>query len=171
MFLPPPATGLLVGEPVEEVVIARDEAANLAWALHQVLPDPYGRPARVRPMPPAELPKPVTEAELVYIPSTSLPDQRVPLVLVENENGRFLVRGRLASDADGPLRPIGDLVPVEFRLRDEEVIDDGLRLQRRYELARTPDGMLYCWASRTKSPGARLAGSGLYFDRIEVQQQ
>jgi len=73
------------------------------------------------------------------------------------------VRGRLAGQlAD----PVGKLLSPDFRLRDAELPGEGLLLERRYELGRTPDGVLRLWVSRVKRTGARLPSSGLSFDRI-----
>lgn len=46
--------------------------------------------------------------------------------------------------------------------------DEGLTLRRRYELGRTPDGVLRLWVSREAAPGARMASSGLRFDAMNV---
>lgn len=154
LFLPPPNTGFIAADPVEKVVFVRDEAANVAWAL-QVLPQ----------APPA-VPDAATagEGDLAYIPITSPPDDRVPLVLQESGTGRTLVRGKLTGQKTGPS---GTLLPAGFKLRDEELPDEGLTLERRYELGRTPDGVLHMWISKVKRTGARLPASGLTYDRIE----
>ena len=91
------------------------------------------------------------------------PDDRIPLPLMESDEGRWLVRGRLADQQAGP---VGELLSSDFRLRDEELPDEGLLLERRYELGRTPDGVLHLWVSRVKRTGARLVASGLTFDRV-----
>src|SRR5207249_4998851 len=132
----------------------RDEAANVAWAL-QVLPQaPPAVPDAV----------PAGEGDLIYIPVTSPPDDRVPLVLEESATGRTLVRGKLTEQKTGPP---GTLLPAGLKLRDEELPDEGLTLERRYELARTPDGVLHMWISKVKRTGARLPSSGLTCDRMQ----
>ncbi len=153
LLLPPPATGFLAADPVEQIAVVRDEAANLAWALQVV-------PRAALPAPPEPVPG---SGDLTYLPMTTLPDDRIPMPLIESEEGRWLVRGRLAGQkAD----PVGELLSKDFRLRDEELPDEGLLLERRYELGRTPDGVLHLWVSRVKRTGARLPLSGLSFDRI-----
>ena len=153
LLLPPPSTGFLEADPVERVALVRDEAANLAWAL-QVVPAPaFHAPPETPP----------GSGDLVYVPMTPPPDDRIPMPLTESDAGRWLVRGRLAGQqAD----PVGELLSKDFRLRDEELPDEGLTLERRYELGRTPDGVLHLWVSRVKRTGARLPLSGLTFDRI-----
>ena len=152
LLLPPPATGFLAADPVERISLVRDEAANLAWAL------------RVVPTPAIHAPPEtaIGSGDLTYVPMTTPPDDRIPMPLVESDAGRFLVRGRLAGQAADP---VSELLSKGFQLRDEELPDEGLLLERRYELGRTPDGVLHLWVSRVKRTGARLPLSGLTFDR------
>ena len=154
LLLPPPAAGFLAADPVEQVAMVRDEAANLAWALELV--------------PPVALPPPQAPAmgagDLTYVPVITPPDDRIPMLLIETAAGRLLVRGRLSGQRSDP---VGNLLATDFRLRDEELPDEGLMLERRYELGRTPDGVLHLWVSRTKRTGARLPSGGLTFDRIQ----
>ena len=129
------------------------KSANLAWAL--------------RVVPRSALPGPQEtvsgSGDLTYLPITTPPDDRVPMPLMESDEGRWLVRGRLAGQQTDP---VSELLNKGFRLRDEELPDEGLTLERRYELGRTPDGVLHLWVSRVKRTGARLPLSGLTFDRI-----
>jgi hypothetical protein len=154
LFLPPPNTGFITADPVEKVVFVRDEAANIAWALQALPQAPPAVPDAV----------PADEGDLTYIPITSPPDDRVPLVLEESATGRTLVRGKLTGQKTGPQ---GTLVSTGFKLRDEELPDEGLTLERRYELGRTPDGVLHMWISKVKRTGARLPSSGLTCDRMQ----
>jgi hypothetical protein len=153
LLLPPPGISFLASEPVEEVAMVRDEAANLAWALHRV---PLN-PAQVAPLASGL-------GDLIYVPMTALSDQRAPLVLTESADGRFLVEGQLVNR---PANTPTTLMPSGFRVRDEEVPDEGLTLRRRFELGRTPDGVLRLWVSRETAPGARMPSSGLRFDVLD----
>lgn len=154
LLLPPPNISFLTSEPVEEVAMVRDEAANLAWVLHRV------------PATPAQaIPVESGEGDAIYLPLTTLPDDRVPLVLAELEDGRFLVEARMVNR---PANAATELMPPGFRVWDEEVPDEGLTLRRRFELGRTPDGVLQLWVSREASPGARMPASGLRFDAMDA---
>ena len=156
LLLPPPAAGNLISEPDEQVALVRDEDANLAWALQLV-------PQVAAPGAGATLAPPAGGADLTYVPITPIDADRVPLVLVETDGVRRLVRGRLAGEQ---AEPTGTLVGPAFVLRDEELPDEGLVVEHRYELGRTPDGTLHLWSSRAKRIGARAPASGLTFDRI-----
>jgi hypothetical protein len=155
LLLPPPPTGFIAAEPVEKVVFVRDEAANLAWAL-QVVPQ--------APPPLASAAAAAADGSLKYVPASTMPDDRFPMVLTETTAGRVLVRGKLNGQKTGPA---GNLITANLRLRDEELPDEGLTLERRYELGRTPDGVLHMWVSKVKRTGARLPASGLVFDRMQ----
>jgi hypothetical protein len=153
LLLPPPNISFATSESIEEVAIIRDEAANLAWLLHKT---PQTRPET--------LPMKTGAGDLIYVPMTAMLDSRVPLVLTETGSDRFLIEGHmLGHPAPAPT----DLIPAGFRLRDEELPDEGLTLCRRFELGRTPDGSLRLWVSRAAVPGARLPASGLRFDRLD----
>jgi hypothetical protein len=154
LLLPPPNVSFLTSEPVEEVAMVRDEAADLAWALH-----------RVPAVPAQATPVQSGEGDLIYVPTTPLPDQRVPLVLTESADGRFLVDCQMVNR---PPNVPTELMPAGFRVRDEEVPDEGLVLRRRFELGRTPDGVLRLWVSRETAPGARMPASGLRFDAMDA---
>jgi hypothetical protein len=154
LLLPPPGIGSLTSEPVEEVAMVRDEAADLAWALH-----------RVPAMSAQAAPVASGEGDLIYLPVTALPDERVPLVLTESADGRFLVEGQMVNR---PANAVTELMPAGFRIRDEELPDEGLTLRRRFELGRTPNGVLWLWVSREAEPGARMPASGLRFDGMDA---
>lgn len=95
---------------------------------------------------------------------TPLPDARVPLALTESPAGRFLVEAQLVNGP--PIQPTA-LMPAGFQVRDEEIPDEGLTVRRRFELGRTPDGVLRLWVSRETTPGARMPASGLRFDSLD----
>jgi hypothetical protein len=154
LLLPPPNISFVTGDPIEEVAIVRDEAANLAWAIHRI------------PATPAEVIPPAAsdDGDWIYSPMTPLPDARVPLSLMELTAGRFLVESQLVN---APPNQPSALVPAGFQVRDEEIPDEGLTVRRRYELGRTPDGVLHLWISRETASGARMPASGVRFDSLD----
>jgi hypothetical protein len=154
LLLPPPNISFLTSEPVEEIAVVRDEAANLAWALRRV----PATAARVIPLESGE-------GDLLYVPITPMADERVPLVLIEATDGRFLTEAQLVNQ---PANIATELLPAGFRVRDEEVPDEGVTLRRQFELGRTPDGVLRLWVSRQATPGARAPASGLRFDALDA---
>ncbi len=162
LLVPPPAAGNLTAEADQRVLFVRDEDANLAWALQVV---PQVQPAVELPTDPvaATLDPLAVPADLTYVPISPIDADRTPLVLVDAGGVRRLVRARLAGQRTVPT---GTLIGADFTLRDEELPDEGLIVERRAELGRTPDGVLHLWSSRVKRTGARAPASGLRFDQV-----
>lgn len=160
------------GEPREEILLLRDEAANLAWAVERVIESPAGRRvfrrAEHRPGTPDNDPAP---GAWVYDLSTAVPGHYVPLVAVRIEGSAAirLQRGRMATTT-GTSGARGLLLEPSRRLllHDEEVPSSGVRVTRAYQFARSPDGTAHLWCGRRKSPGARLHGPGLTHDVVRT---
>jgi hypothetical protein len=177
LLLPPVVAGALEGEPLEDLLLLRDEMANLAWAVERVVEGADGRPrdrsidyaSRLTAAPPPELASP---AELVYVLQTMVPEHWIPLVPVRDPEGTAAVvlqRGSLLTQ-DGTARPITaqgvllepDVSPWYFH--EEEVPRSGLRVRRVPAVARWLDGTPYDWVSRRVGAGAGEGSSGLRFD-------
>jgi hypothetical protein len=182
LFLAPVVADALDGAPIEEVVLLRDEMANLAWAVERVVEGADGRPrSRSRDylgrLDAALPPDFASPADLVYVLQTAVPEHWIPLVPVRvtasDEAGLkgsvVLQRGSLLTQ-DGTQRPItaqGVLLEPEVSpwfFHEEEVPRAGLRLTRVPSVARWLDGAAYAWISRRAGAGAGEGSSGLRFD-------
>lgn len=145
------------GAAIEELAIARDEAANLAWAIERVRPDPLGLPRTVEDPPP----RPLTSDDPVrwrYQPVTDPPPAWFPLVR----------RGRDLTGARGPATPTAHLLAgwPGVSLAAEDVPDHGLRLARRYQLATARDGRRFLWLARDRHHGAGAVASSAFADTL-----
>jgi hypothetical protein len=177
LLLAPVLAGALDADPVEELLLLRDEMANLAWAVERVVEGADGRPrdrsieygSRLTAAAPPELASP---AALVYVLQTTVPEHWIPLVPVVDPGGSgavVLQRGSLLTQ-DGSARPITaqgvllqpDVSPWFFH--EEEVPRTGLRVRRVPSVARWLDGATYAWLSRQVGPGRGEGSSGLQFD-------
>ncbi|MET8289444.1 hypothetical protein ABZV80_29990 [Streptomyces sp. NPDC005132] len=172
----PAASGLLIlptergqtGQPLEHVVLARDELANLAWAVQRHYTD--GRGERVdrrdrwaRGVPP----EPSMAGELpAYAVQTVVPDYWFPLVPepVRADQIRFRLATLTGPGLDS--RPEGRLIAPGLWLHEEEVPRDGAYVTRRPVLARWFDGSWHSWVRREKAPGTGESSSGLAFDTV-----
>lgn len=176
----PAASGLLLlptergqtGQPLEHVVLARDELANLAWAVQHHYTDGRGEPVDRRDRwARGAAPVPDTAGELpAYAVQTVVPDYWFPLVPEPVRAGR--IRFRLAT-LTGPgldSRPEGRLITPGLWLHEEEVPREGIRVARRPVLARWSDGSWYSWVRREKTPGTGESSSGLAFDTVRPSE-
>jgi hypothetical protein len=169
----------------EELLLVRDEIANLAWAVERVVESRTGRPLdrqqdiqdRRRL---AEIAGGAGEgggngagAPLRYRLQTLPPPNWFPLIPQDDIDptgalaSRRLARGALRSeDDDAPIVPAGRLLEpgVPLSLYDEEVPRAGARVVREWELGRAPDGTMHLWRTRRKGAGRGEGSSGLRFD-------
>ena len=171
----PAASGLLMlptergqtGEPLERVLLARDELANLAWAVQHRYTDGRGELVDRRDRWRRVAPGPVPVGGLpMYGVQTVVPDYWFPLVPESVRTG--VIRFRLA-ELTGPgldSRPEGRLIVPNLWVHEEEVPRDGVTVTRRPVLARWFDGSWHSWVRREKAPGAGESSSGLAFDTV-----
>jgi hypothetical protein len=177
-FLPPTLASSLTSDPVEEVLLVRDEMANMAWAIERRVPGADGRPvdrfeayqAKRRAEPP---PEPIPEdAAVEYRLASSIPDHWIPLVPVhtgEDQRAIALQRGAMLDPESGqPILPLGRVLTPGHRLifPDETVSRGGERVTRYFQHTRWIDGGSLLWMGRRRRPGRGEGSSGLRFDRI-----
>ena len=170
LFLAPVLDTVQQGRPLEEVEFRRDEAANMAWAIERRVESAAGLlvDREAGPQPP---PEPPAAGAWRFQLATDVPDNWVPLVPVRIKGSRpdiVLRRGRIAADAGAHL-PRGRILEPErpFVMREEEIPAGGVRVTRRYQLARSADGGVYLWVGRRKSPsGGPMRRTPLRFDQL-----
>ncbi|HEY0375614.1 MAG TPA: hypothetical protein VGC87_01500 [Pyrinomonadaceae bacterium] len=182
-FFLPPVLGLsLEGAPVEDVLLLRDEMANMAWAVERTIESPGGQrldrhesfaQKRQQHAATAGANGSQTSApgRLWYRLGTGAPDFWIPLLPVLSGATVQLKRGTLPGAPSGAVaQPQGRILEPgrELLLRDEEVPREGARVTRSYQYARWIDGSTQLWAGRKKQPGRGEGSSGLRFDVLEA---
>lgn len=183
-MLAPTLNGVVESRPVEEVVLLRDEMANMAWGVERVVESAAGRPFdRLQLAQEHRRREEETAAgqdalaPLVYRLIRGVPEHWVPLVpqRVTLASGRASIRLRRARmlAADGqPPRPRGRILEPDAALSlfDETVPRAGARVTRAYQLARWTSGSTHLWAGRRTSAGQGEGSSGLRFDVVEPRR-
>ncbi len=182
----PPIAGraLQHGPAVEEVRFARDEMANIAWAIEGVTASRIGerrrgteRDAAVDAAIPPPTP-PATTAPLRYLVESKVPVHWIPLLIPNTTNDApttELEKGATAHlNSESP--PVLKAVPAvgkilnpkaitqPYRVFDEEIARSGIRVERLVYMSRSRDGKSYLWTARRKRAGAGETQSGLRFD-------
>lgn len=166
LLLPPVARHVLTGKPVEEVLLLRDEMADLAWAVEQSYEGGTGAglpraEQEERPEPP---PPPPAGAVLRYQLGTEVPSYWFPLVPQRSAGDLRLVLQRMANQ-DLSVRPRGRFLTLGGpSIADGEVPREGLRLHRERVLSRWSDGTALLWSRRLRRVGRGEGSSGLRFD-------
>ncbi|MFC7081268.1 lamin tail domain-containing protein [Halorussus caseinilyticus] len=174
--MPPTVTESLETDPVETVTFARDEGANVAWALEEAVEGPLGtrldrhEQSQQAAGKAADAPvQPTTDADWAYRLSTGVPDYWHPLVPVRRgRRATDLERGEmLVADRDHDTDPKGAILDErDASIPEEEVPRTGKRVTRRYRHARWTDGSTHLWSSREATVGTGEVSSDLQFDVI-----
>jgi hypothetical protein len=178
-FLPPTLASSLESTPLEEVLLVRDEMANMAWAIERKVQGADGRPVdrfeayqeKLRRLPPPAQ-DPVEEAEAVYQLASTVPDHWIPLLPVQIGEGQraiALQRGAMLDPETGEgILARGRLLTPGSRLiiEDEEVPRVGVRAMRHFQHTRWTNGAALLWMGRRKQPGRGEGSSGLRFDMV-----
>jgi hypothetical protein len=176
-FLAPALPRTVESAPVEDVLLMRDEMANVAWAIERSTEGPLGvavdRTAGTTPGPVssegnAGMPR--------YVLASQVPANWIPLLPVQSPRPGGGIFSRLRRGAllqpDGPdriqvasgvlLNPNGGALS----LFDEEVPREGARITRYYQLGRWVDGSTFAWVANRKTTGRGEGSSGLRFDTL-----
>jgi hypothetical protein len=175
----------LSGPVLEDVVLGIDEDANLLWAVEQRV---EGRDLPTPPRPeallPGELGQPVAQAErktYTYLPSTPMFPYWHPYTIQEIDGRRRFIQGRLADlNQDPPVllpEPRAQVlydpqsVPPEpvHQIEPSTIPVLGLRLQRRYVLARGTDGLPVLWSQRQRLALLAPPATHLRFDVLQEE--
>ena len=173
LYLAPRVAQPLLGPVVEQITLTRDEQANIAWAIEQVLESPLQIGV---PLSDARSPEPLGDSQapprykLFHRP----PPHWVPLLPVRTgPNAQVMLARGSVSDEAGDRRIVGSVTAIlaggsngAVLIPEEEVPDDGLVVQRHYQAARWIDGSLHVWAAYRTRPAGSLPSAGLRFDTI-----
>jgi hypothetical protein len=174
-LLAPAVVGAFTGDPIEDLMLLRDEQANLAWAVERLVERPAGgvldryedyqaQLAEMEERPPeAGVPR--------YRLGSDVPHHWIPLV-PEQPDPRApatLLRRAAIARPDVPAGPSGRLLrgADPFLLHTEEVPREGAHVTRAYRYARWSDGSTHLWVGRRKEPGRGEGSSGLRFDWLD----
>ena len=170
LYLAPRLAQPVLGPVVEQVVLARDEQANLGWAVEQLRESPLQLGVELstaRPPDASGDPDVAPDYHLAQAP----PPHWIPLLPVRQDGGEqvALARGSVL-DVGGRrvVRSVTDLLgggaDGALLIPEEEVPAGGLIVQRSYQAARWVDGSLHVWAAHRTRVSSGLPPSGVRYD-------
>jgi hypothetical protein len=194
LFLPPSVPKVADGPALEEVLLIRDENANLVWGIEQTVRMPTGEPRRGseaaaeivafrRRQAEAATTSATTannedppRAPISYVAMNTIPEHWIPFipVRVPGDNREIqLQRAAMPSAVDGqPVRPRTTLLrqgfdaEKQYFINEEEVPRAGTRLSVSYNRTRWRDGRVVIWLSARRGVGRGQGSSGLGFDLL-----
>jgi hypothetical protein len=190
VFLPR-TTPASEGPPVEDVLLVRDEAANMVWGIERTVRLATGTPMpgeeaaretlayRQRLHPPPGPLAPV--AAIAYEAQSTVPENWIPFIPVHvpgDTREIQLQRGAMPRILDGQVPRVAKVRPRTSLLRpgldvgqpyyvhEEEVPRAGTRLSLAFRRTRWYDGRPVVWLGTHRATGRGEANSGLDWDRI-----
>lgn len=194
LFLPPVTPKLLESRPLEQVILTRDEIANMVWGIEQTIPGIIGNGSNgyeaatnleayllAQAPPSTSTTRLDTEAAIRYRLGTRVPENWIPFIPIHNPGSNREIRlqraalPRLISGAPRTIvEPRGKILrpgldeepPQPYFINEEEVQKAGEIVTRTYQRTRWWDGRIYTWLGRRKRIGRGQGSSGLEFDRI-----
>ena len=192
LFLPPVLVKIQESAPVEKVILAKDEMANLVWGIEQIVPGPAGGGidgheaaiALERYFTEQNPPPPVvrldTDAAIQYRLGTKVLENWIPFIAVHIPGSNREIRlqraamPRLTVQPPVPVEPRGAILRTgldeeprqPYFIHEEEIPRAGVTLYRTSQRARWLDGQVYNWLGRKKTTGRGQGSSGSEFDRI-----
>jgi hypothetical protein len=172
LMVPPVLPRMLDSQPQEQVLLVRDDAASMAWGVEKIVTGASGavidRASATAAAAPAP-PPPIPFTGLRYQLGTSAPAYYIPFIAGAPNGSQPMMQRAALLSADGsrtPITPLGRILAPDVPLFDSEFIQEGVRIDRRYRLARWTDGSTHLWLARRKTTGAVAGSSGLQFDQI-----
>jgi hypothetical protein len=194
LFLAPAVAKIQEGDPLEKVILARDEMTNMVWGIEERIPGVLGtgvdgfeaatalsRYFLQRAPVSGALPE-ASEATIRYVLGTSVPENWIPFIATHQPGSQRQIRLQRAAmprltDAlpDSRVEPRGAILrtgldggPVRqpYFLHEEEVPRAGVIVTRGFQRARWFDGKVCTWIGRRKETGRGQGASGLVFDRV-----
>jgi hypothetical protein len=195
LFIPPATSRTLDGDPVEEVEIARDEVANMVWAVERTIPSVTGagrsgkdearetRAYQERLVVATNPPPPAYTAPIAYLAMTSVPEHWIPFVPVHVPGSIReiqLQRSRMPRIIEGAPTPapkvpprttlvrqgLDQAPPQPYFVHEEEVPRAGALVTQAFRRTRWTGGEAPVWLGVRKQTGRGERGSGLAFDSI-----
>ncbi len=189
LLLPPVVATSIRGAPVERVVFARDEGANLAWGVERLVEGPLGRAVdRSEAYRASREPVAAGDDEAQrygdeiwrYRLESAAPPWWIPFVperIAPDSPQTMLRRARLSSwdeiDDRRHVGPRGTLLqPTQpMTVFEEEVPRSGAIVERSWQFARTLDGGYVRWLQRSKRNGRGERSSGLRWDILDAERR
>jgi hypothetical protein len=186
----PPVAGFRdESKPIEEIQLARDEGANLVFAIEHIVTNGLGRPVRgfdaqreragnaasapdtprsgTDGVPPYRLATPVADNWVPFLPASASPFLGTSRPNIQLRRGVLLRNS--AAEFPAPIPAMTTLLSGSVSdslkwLEESAVTRAGVRLQLTAQRARWTDGKTYVWLGRKVLTGAGEASSGLKFD-------
>lgn len=196
LLLLPTVPKIQESPPTEEIMLVRDEVANMVWGVEKTIPLATGDSRRGQEAARQTLayftslvaagpavPAPAAVAAVRYQLMDTVPENWIPFIPVHKDGSNRetqLQRAAMPRIIEGdpapalPVQPRTVLLregldqspPVPYFVFEEEVSRAGARLTQSYQRTRWIDGTVHTWLRVRKQTGRGEGSSGLAFDQL-----
>ncbi|MFN5168104.1 MAG: hypothetical protein ACK5DD_00655 [Cyclobacteriaceae bacterium] len=192
LFLAPACVKVQDSRPVEQVLLIRDEVANLVWGIEKVVSLATGWPdqgdevaLRTSSYHNRNAPSPSSAqdsiASVKYTAMTSVPENWIPFISVRAEGTTRLTklrRGSMLREIQGvdpvKIKPLTSLlregledqIKKPYFVNSEEVPRSGAKITQTFQRTRWINGEVYTWLGVRKTPGRNNSNGKLEFDKL-----
>jgi hypothetical protein len=177
LLLLPAAAAVKSSRPAEEVILIRDDTADLGWAVEHIIlgadDRPLDRYSAAAQQTPVTTPTPPADdgSTVQYQLETDVPVYCFPLVADPSGLPQLDLQELSRVGADGQdqsVPPLGELLsPLETEpLFDQELPAEGTTIHRRRYLTRGYDGEPLLWTGRDRVTGGDYGTVPLAFDQV-----
>lgn len=191
----PVAPKVQQGKPLEEILLIRDEMANMVWGIETRIPSPSGGSMdgheaapetrrffeKLAGVEPIDLP--VFQANIRYEVMNEVPENWIPFIPARKGDSLQAIHLQRASmlrffigDTGRPkkvkprttlMREGLDSVPVQsYFINEEEVPRSGIKITQAFQRTRWYNGKVLNWLGVRKETGRGEGSSNLSFDRV-----
>jgi hypothetical protein len=199
LFLPPSTPKIQESDPIEKVLLARDEMTNIVWGVEERIPGLLGQGTDgfeaanalsnyfLQHAPEVTSHPAPNEAKIRYVLGTGVPENWIPFIARHKPGSNRQIRlqraamPRLTDQIAGShVEPRGRILrtgldrPVNkeaYFLHEEEVPRSGVIVTRSFQRTRGRNGTVFTWLGRRKETGRGEGSSGLVFDQIVPKDQ
>jgi hypothetical protein len=178
LLLPPAVGAMQHSKPLEEVVLIRDEVANLIWGIETIVPGVMGNGVPGREVGTQEQ-KRSNGTVLTYQAQTTVPKNWIPFIAVQHPTipTRVVVRrGSMLDENNQRIRPYTALLrkgidstgaqTASYDIDENEIGREGAILRKTYQRTRWTNGEVYVWLGIQKTAGKGEGNSALKFDQL-----
>ena len=173
-----------MGKPIEKVVFARDEIANLVFGVEQIVPTGFGLGKKGLEKKKGNEPEDLSigSTKSNYKIKTTFEENWIPFVLKKEEQELLLHRASQfvhnpETETNERIRPQSILLrpgisdnneqTTPYFIKEEEILRSGIVVQTNYQRTRWYDGRVVSWLAREKRLGKGEMSSNLRFDVLE----
>lgn len=173
-----------MGKPIEKVVFARDEIANLVFGVEKIVPNGFGlgKEGREKKKSSEPVDLSIGSTKSNYKIKTTFEENWIPFVMKKKSDELHLHRAsQFVNNPDTGenerIRPQSILLrsgisddnkqTAPYFINEEEILRSGVVVQTNYQRTRWYDGRVVCWLGREKRLGKGELNSSLRFDGLE----